>query len=300
MTATIQHLCSMNDVILNWKKIRRFIRTDIAKNPDEAYTHEDIRKLLEISDIRMKAVFLILASTGIRIDALHDIKLRNLKKIESQNLYKIVIYEGFKEQYFVFTTPECTAIIDSYLDYRKRSGEVLNPNSYLIREAFDNNDIRQVKEQSRQVATPTIRNTIANHLIKAGIREKKSEYDHRTRHTKTQVHGFSKFTTTQLVNSKVNPEIREMLLGHKIGLASAYYRPSEDEMLNEYSKAINELTIEESNRLRKQVTELEQKQSEIDKMKYEHSLEMKQIRDDMEKMHMAINSVGLADKKLHG
>jgi hypothetical protein len=28
-----------------------------------------------------------------------------------------------------------------------------------------------------------------------------------------------------LVNSKVNPEIREMLLGHKIGLAAAYYRP---------------------------------------------------------------------------
>jgi hypothetical protein len=33
---------------------------------------------------------------------------------------------------------------------------------------------------------------------------------------------FVKFTTTQLVNSQVNPEIREMLLGHKIGLASAY------------------------------------------------------------------------------
>ena len=58
---------------------------------------------------------------------------------------------------FVFTTPECTAMIDSYLEYRKRSGELLNPNSYLIREAFDNNDIRQVKELSRPVATSTLR-----------------------------------------------------------------------------------------------------------------------------------------------
>ena len=65
-------------------------------------------------------------------------------------------------------------------------------------------------------------------------------------------------------------------------------------------KPLNELTIEESNRLRKQVTELEQKQSEIDKMKYEHTMEMKQIRDDIEKMGLLINSVGLADKKLHG
>jgi len=104
----------MNDVT---QKIRKFIKTDVARNNDEAYTHEDIRRLLEISDIRMKSVFLVLASTGIQIDALHDIKLRNLTKIDNQNIYKIVIYEGHKEQYFVFTTPECTAVIDSYLDY---------------------------------------------------------------------------------------------------------------------------------------------------------------------------------------
>ena len=64
-----------------------------------------------------------------------------------------------------------------------------------------------------------------SHLIKAGIRQKlspKPEHDSRVRHNKAQVHGFRKFVTTQLFNSKVNPEIREMLLGHKIGLASAY------------------------------------------------------------------------------
>ena len=103
LTAAIQHLCSMNDVLLNWKKIRKFIKTDVARNNDEAYTHEDIRKLLEISDIRMKTVFLVLASTGIRIDALHDIRLRNLTKVSSQdNIYKVVIYEGHKEQYLCF------------------------------------------------------------------------------------------------------------------------------------------------------------------------------------------------------
>jgi integrase len=52
-------------------------------------------------------------------------------------------------------------------------------------------------------------------------------------------HGFRKFFTTQLINSKVNPEIREMLLGHKIGFASCYYRPSVEEMLAEYEKAID-------------------------------------------------------------
>ena len=85
-------------------------------------------------------------------------------------------YGEFKEEYFTFTTPECTScMIHSYLDYRKRSGELLNPNSYLIREVFDNNDIKQVKEQSRQVSTSTISKIVQNHLVKAGIRTPFSE-----------------------------------------------------------------------------------------------------------------------------
>ena len=78
------------------------------------------------------------------------------------------------------------------------------------------------------------------------------------------VHGFRKFVTTQLVNSKVSPEIREMLLGHKIGLASAYYRPSEDEMLNEYLKAVDNLTINEENRLKRKVEVLTIEKSKVD------------------------------------
>ena len=269
LTSAIQQLCSMNDVTLSWKKIRKFVKTDIAKHTDEAYTHEDIRKLIAISDVRMKAVFLILASTGIRIGALRDIRLRNLTKLQNQNnIYKIVIYEGYKEQYFVFTTPECTAAIDEYLEYRKRSGELLNPNSYLIRESFDNSDFKQVREKSRQVATGTFRIIITNHLIKVGIRERLapdgSQFSAKVRHPKATIHGFRKFTTTQMVNSKVNPEIREILLDHKICLAAAYYRPTEDEMLNEYLKAVDNLTINEENRLKRKIEVLTIEKSKVD------------------------------------
>ena len=59
-------------------------------------------------------------------------------------------------------------------------------------------------------------------------------------------------------------EQREMLLGHKIGLASAYYRPSEDDLLDTYLVAVDNLTIEESNRLRKKVNELQVKYDKID------------------------------------
>ena len=76
-------------------------------------------------------------------------------------------------------------------------------------------------------------------------------------------------------------------MGHSVGLDNSYFRPTEDKLLLQYSKAINELTINEENRLKKKVTELEQKQSEIDQLKYEHAMEMKGITDQLDRMDSA-------------
>jgi|ERR1044071_1181236 hypothetical protein len=81
-----------------------------------------------------------------------------------------------------------------------------------------------------------------------------------------RAHGFRKFFTTQLVNCEVNPEIREMLLGHKIGLTGCYYRPTQEKMYDEYKKAIDSLTINEENRLRRKVKTLEIEKSSIDEL----------------------------------
>jgi integrase len=66
---------------------------------------------------------LLLASTGIRIGAIPGLRLRNIEKAEigaATSIYKITVYEGFKEEYITFTTPECTVVIDSYLKMRER------------------------------------------------------------------------------------------------------------------------------------------------------------------------------------
>ena len=56
-----------------------------------------------------------------------------------------------------------------------------------------------------------------------------------------------------------------MLLGHKIGLASCYYRPTQEEMFQEYQKAFDNLTINEENKLK---LELEQK-IQVEKTQFE-------------------------------
>ena len=72
-----------------------------------------------------------------------------------------------------------------------------------------------------------------------------------------------------LANCDVNVTIKEMIMGHSVGLDDAYYRPNEKQLLAEYSKAINELTINEENRLKIEVDELKAKTNEVSSLKLE-------------------------------
>src|ERR671918_3204314 len=132
--SAIKHACVMNDIILNWSKMKKFIRTENRDNSingkDRGYTHEEIQKILEFSDQRLKTAFLVLASTGMRIGALSTIKIGDLEKIDE--LYKVTVYAGDKEEYLTFCTPECAKEIDAYLEYRKRRGETItHPLTFL-------------------------------------------------------------------------------------------------------------------------------------------------------------------------
>ena len=291
----------LNDVLINKKKINRFYPEDSKTVRDEAYTHEDLLKMFEQATFRTKLIISIYSSTGIRKTALVDIKLKHLEKIDNFNLYKFVIYENSKEQYITFCTPECATYIDNYIEQRKKAGEKITQESYLIRNDF-NFSLKNRARLPKQTTSDSLTQLMTDLLERMEFHEinhKTEDYKYQ-RHAKAGFHAFRKYFNTCLANCGVNLLDKRLLMGWKSGLEDSYYRPDEKQLLSEYSKAINELTIEESNRLRKQVTELEQKQSEIDKMKYEHSLEMKQIRDEMEKLGMRLNNIGLVGKKLHG
>jgi integrase len=246
----------MNDVLLNWVKIKKFNKhekTDNAINgKDKPYTREEIQKILEYADERAKCAFTLLASTGCRIGALPSIKISDLEKID--DLYKITIYSGDKEEYFTFCTPECAKEIDSYLRYREKRGETINQDSYLF--------VRKFSNFTMQKGIPFKDMSLWHTLEKCIPRER-----NHNKHKRKEVavfHGFRKWFTKCLVDSKLNPEIREMLLGHKIGLASAYYKPTVQDMLNEYLKAANALTINEENRLRKEIEQVQIEKSQFE------------------------------------
>ena len=214
--SAIKLACEMNDVILNWKKLRRFIKSEKTGNSingkDRGYTHEEIQTILEFSDQRLKTAFLVLSSTGIRIGALQTIQIGDLEKID--NLYKVVVYAGDSEEYFTFCTPECAKAIDTYLEFRKKRGEHITQDSYLLVRKFS----QVTKVKGKPFKGKALGAILQDCIDNSGLRE----IDHKNRYKRKQIpifHGFRKFYTKQLVDSKLNPEIEaELRKGNTVNI----------------------------------------------------------------------------------
>jgi hypothetical protein len=100
--------------------------------------------------------------------------------------------------------------------------------------------------------------------------------------------GFRKFFDTQLIYSRVEPRIKELFMGHSIGLDDHYFAPVEAYVLQEYLKAVDNLTINEENRLRKKLDELSKKKNEIETMELRHREEIQTIREETNQIMMMV------------
>jgi integrase len=286
----IFHFYSINRVNLNRNYISKFKPVKRRIHKDLAYTHEQILHLLNsTTDLRQRVIILLLASTGMRIGALPNMTVGALSRISvegyTDQLYKITVYEGEPEEYYTFTTFECAIVLDQYLTYRQRSGEVLKSSSPLIREQFDSNDAFQVTRP--QILSLTTFYVMMDSLLwKSGLKTR-TRREERVRHEIMRYHGLRKFAITQMIKAKVDFSAREFLVGHRQsrGLDVNYDRTAEEDRLFEYLKAMDLLTTSPENRLRKQIAEQE--------FTIQHKLaeKDKQIKEMMNKQEQLIQSL---------
>lgn len=274
--AAIKHFYSMNDIELKWKKIHSFEGEFYRVVEDRAYTHQEIKKMVDIADIRDKALLLLMASTGIRLGAIPPLQIKDLTPIDDLDLYQIEVYKKYKERYITYCTPESKKAIDDYLDYRRRCGERIQDNTPLFRKLFDKYDSIQTAHPI-PVTTSTIKNIVKELLDKSGIRpparltEEGIAAGKRPKRTNLPViHGFRKFAITNMIRAKLEYNAREILVGHSLKTLDLNYdRREQEELLAEYTKAIDFLTIDDSNKLRREVQHYKVKASQFDELRAE-------------------------------
>jgi hypothetical protein len=261
--------CVMNDIVLNWQKIARGVPYQNRAAADRPPTRDEIRKLLEYPDKRIKPIILTMISSGIRLGAWDEMKWKHIVPIEDaeKNIIaaKLVVYPGDKEEYYSFLTPEAYRTLkEEWIDYRQSHGENISGDSWVMR------DIWQTSERSygayfglaknpKQLKSLGIKSLIERAIRSQGLW--KPLADGNRRRDWKGVHGFRKFfkTQTELVMKSLNVEV---CIGHNIGVSKSYYKPTTKEVLEDYLKAVDLLTINNESRLSKQVEKLTEKDRE--------------------------------------
>jgi integrase len=90
----------LNEVILNKKKIYRYLGGEERPIENRAYTTEEISKMLEVSDERIRSIILLLTSTGVRIRAVIELKIQDLVRVPEYDQYRVAVYSDSRERYY--------------------------------------------------------------------------------------------------------------------------------------------------------------------------------------------------------
>jgi hypothetical protein len=81
-----------------------------------------------------------MTSSGIRLGAWDYLHWGDVRPIEIDGKIvaaKIIVYTGEDDEYFSYISLEAFNELQNWMKYRESSGEVLNDNSWLIRDLWD-------------------------------------------------------------------------------------------------------------------------------------------------------------------
>src|SRR5215203_2877443 len=251
--------CDQNDITATWKKITKIIPTGRRDADDRVPTDEEIHRLIVYPDRRLKPIISTMISSGIRIESWNFLKWKHIDaKYENDDPNgkllgaKIIVYAGEREQYFSFISPEAYTYLKSYRDYRDSHGEVIDGNSWVMRDLFEStikNGVNLGKAKTPKKLTASgIKSLLERAATSEGLFKPLDLKNGEKRREWKVAHGLRKLFKTRCEASGMRSLHIEMLLGHNTGITKSYYRPLESEILADYQKAIPLLTIEEANK----------------------------------------------------
>jgi len=277
---SIELFLEMNKIIYYKKILHRLMpSSDYIPGGDKPFTTEDIQKFLNATTkLRTKALVHFFASTGVRPASITDPVLRRKHLEEMSDGCKAVrVYDGSKEGYWAFLTPEASKSLDQYLDSRKLNGEELSLESPLF--AISNPLIHTTK--NNYLSSKSVRHIMYDLIKAAGIKRIKDG----NRFDKAATYGFRKrFNTILKLDININSNITEKLMAHKRGLDGVYLKPTREECFNEFLKAIRGLTISDEARDKLKIEKLQKDKTEIEELKFE----LKDFRKMQDKINLRI------------
>lgn len=258
----IKLFCEMADLPVPWKKLTRGLPRAKSYSDDRIPSIEELRRLLEYPDRRIKAIVCTMASSGIRLGAWDYLRWGDIRPIERDgNLVaaKIIVYAGESEQYFSYLSHEASLELTKWMHYRETSGEEVTEDSWVMRDLWDTRVAqgRGLVSRPKKLASLGIKRLMERAIWAQGLRKKLEPG--KKRHPYQANHSLRKWFKTRCEIGGMKPINVETLLSHSVGISNSYYRPTETELLEEYLGIQDFLIIGSEHRLQKQVKELKER-----------------------------------------
>lgn len=259
---SIKLFCEMSDIPLPWKRITRGFPKSRRYANDRAPTLHEVQKVMDYPDRRIRPIVSLMASSGVRIGAWDYMRWRNIGPIERDGRVvaaKLNVYAGEEDEYFTFLTPEAYQELEKWRKFRENSGEKMTQSSWVMRDLWNAKEgyTHGLVSVPKRLRVSGIKSLIEEALWTGGIRKKLEP--NTKRHEFQAAHGFRKWFKTRCELAGMKSINIEILMGHSIGISDSYYRATESEVLDDYLKAVDCLTISNENKLQKKVTDLVEK-----------------------------------------
>jgi integrase len=304
---TIKLFCEMNDIIIPWKKITRGLPKGRKYADDRAPSLEEIQKIIDYPDRRIKAIVFTMTSSGIRLGAWDYLQWEHIQPIRDDNgknvvAAKIIVYSGEEgDEHFSFITPEAYYELEKWMDYRKSSGEKISGKSWVLRNIWNTKQgfKRGLVTEPEKLKSSGVKRLMEDALWTQRLRSKLEPG--KRRHEFQTDHGFRKWFKTRCEIAGMKPINIEKLMGHSTGISDSYYRATENELLEDYMKSVPELTVSREYRIQKDMEEMVEQSknnaSNVDLLLYSKEKAIAMLTEKNSVNADAITS--LSDKLMH-
>jgi len=253
-------------VRINTDDFRQIVKTPKAMtNHEKALTKEILIRLLRICHQKLQTSILVVVSSGLRIGELVQLRLDDVDFTSTPTKIRVRAETAKTRQgRETFISVEATKALKDYLvhyfDWNEKGD-----NSHMHQkpifgrtskgDTYDNQKISGTRWSSEL----SLQQSLRTHVDKIPELNVKNENDRSLIHW----HSFRKYFRTT-VGNEVNRDFAEALMGHDFYM-STYYTLSEDKKRELYLKAEPALTISDFEKVERNLHELSEKQSQLEK-----------------------------------
>ncbi len=269
------------------KEIKRRVKKGGPETRESLVSKEDIRKILMHSPLKLQALVLLIASSGLRINEALTLELDDVELHDDYGKIS-VRSENSKNKYarVTFCGKECTTCLKEWLSVREKYLDGVEKRLYT------GNKTILVSSRDRRNRMFGFGDVHARDLLIGALKKANLfKVDNHTRRSLIHFHSFRKFFATT-TNDVIPSMYVEIMMGHQSALDKSYKIPDCDKLRDMYLRSEPHLRIydesaEEIAQTKEQIKEAHEQMRDI----RIESLEMKSKLQDFDKMQIELKEL---------